>query len=235
MSAFRRSLSGGGLSLNIYRAEGSPGQVAFAVRMPRQIFPIDVPAHSGGGFRAHRHAFLAGTPGIQISWGFQRKLGAGLFGGDGFVLQSITGNGRAWIELSGEVVLYDLPPGRTLRVHPGHVGLFQESVRFDITMIKGVECGCNHYRWPAWRILWRTTRARVPMNPRLAASLTRSSDSELEEIPTAQRVADLLDPWEARFPEMSCRAGQGLCLGRVGRACARGILAVTESIIIPSW
>ena len=125
--------------MNIYRAEGSPGQVAFAARMPRQIFPINVRAHSGGGFRAHRHAFLSGTPGIQISWGVSAKARCGLFGGDGFVLQSITGNGRAWIELSGEVVPYDLPPGRTLRVHPGHVGLFQESVRFDITMIKGVE------------------------------------------------------------------------------------------------
>jgi uncharacterized protein (TIGR00266 family) len=134
----RRVAGGGTLFMTAYMAQGAPGMVAFAAKLPGQIFPLDVSPQPGGGFRAHRHGFLAGTHGIQLSLGFQQRLGAGVFGGDGFRLQAITGEGRAWIELSGEIVMYDLAPGQTLRVHPGHVGLFQESVDFGITTVKGI-------------------------------------------------------------------------------------------------
>jgi uncharacterized protein (AIM24 family) len=69
---------------------------------------------------------------------FQQSLGAGIFGGDGFVLQKLSGAGQAWIELSGEVVPYTLKAGETLRVHPGHVGMFDASIQFEITRIKGI-------------------------------------------------------------------------------------------------
>ena len=75
----------------------------------------------------HRHGFLCATPGAELSIGFQQSLGAGIFGGAGFRLQKLTGNATAWIELSGEVITYDLKPGETLRVHPGHVGMFEQS------------------------------------------------------------------------------------------------------------
>jgi uncharacterized protein (AIM24 family) len=61
-----------------------------------------------------------------------------MWGGDGFVLQKLEGQGRAWIELSGELTTYDLPPGQTLLVHPGHVGMFQGSVQFTITRMRGI-------------------------------------------------------------------------------------------------
>jgi uncharacterized protein (AIM24 family) len=70
--------------------------------------------------------------------GFQQSLGAGIFGGDGFLLQKVSGLGTAWLELGGEVVVRDLQPGETLRVHPGHVGAFQSSVSFQITRIQGI-------------------------------------------------------------------------------------------------
>jgi uncharacterized protein (AIM24 family) len=72
-------------------------------------------------------------------FGFQRRLRAGMFGGEGFVLQRVAGAGQAWIELDGEVVTYDLGPGETLRVHPGQVGMFEERVNFDITMLRGIK------------------------------------------------------------------------------------------------
>jgi len=87
----------------------------------------------------HRHGFLCATPQIQISVGFQQSLGAGIFGGDGFLLQKLSGQGIAWLELSGELVVRDLQPGETLRVHPGHVGAFQSSVAFQITTVPGIK------------------------------------------------------------------------------------------------
>lgn len=75
---------------------------------------------------------------MRVSLSFQRRLGAGIFGGAGFTLQRVSGDGYAWVELSGEVITYDLARGETLRVHPGHVGLFESSVGFDITTVRGV-------------------------------------------------------------------------------------------------
>ena len=70
--------------------------------------------------------------------GLQQSFRGGMWGGDGFVLEKLEGQGRAWVELSGELTTYDLPPGQTLLVHPGHVGMFQGSVQYTITRIQGV-------------------------------------------------------------------------------------------------
>jgi uncharacterized protein (AIM24 family) len=104
--------------------------------VPGHILPIEIAP--GRGVFVQRHGFLCAVHGVTISVGFQRKLGAGIFGGAGFVLQRLEGQGSAWIELDGEVVPYDLAPGEVLRVLPGHVGMFEEGVGFDITMLKGV-------------------------------------------------------------------------------------------------
>jgi uncharacterized protein (AIM24 family) len=87
----------------------------------------------------HRHGFLCGTPDAILTVGFQQSLGAGIFGGDGFLLQRLGGNAQAWVELGGEIVTYQLAPGEVLRVHPGHVGMFEASVGFDITSIRGIK------------------------------------------------------------------------------------------------
>ena len=137
---FKRSVMGGGsLFMTEYSAQAAPGMVAFAAKLPGQIFPIDVAPQPGMGYMGHRHAFVAGIPGVEISWGFQQSFGAGLLGGDGFRLQKISGQGRAWVELSGEVVTYDLRPGEEMKIHPGHVGLFQDTVQFNITTVKGIK------------------------------------------------------------------------------------------------
>jgi uncharacterized protein (TIGR00266 family) len=133
----KRVAGGGSIFMTEYRAFGAPGEIAFATKLPGHIVPVEVsPGHE---YMIHRHGFLCATPQIQISVGFQQSLGAGIFGGDGFLLQRLSGQGTAWLELSGELVVRDLQPGETLRVHPGHVGAFQSGVSFQITTVPGIK------------------------------------------------------------------------------------------------
>jgi uncharacterized protein (TIGR00266 family) len=135
--ALKRVAGGGSLFMTEYRATDASGDIAFATKLPGHIVPVEVgPGHE---YMIHRHGFLCTTPQIQIGVGFQQSLGAGVFGGDGFILQRLSGQGTAWLELSGELVVKDLQPGETLRVHPGHVGAFQSSVSFQITTVPGIK------------------------------------------------------------------------------------------------
>jgi uncharacterized protein (TIGR00266 family) len=131
-----RALSGGGLFMTEYSAYGSPGMVAFAAKVPGTIQQLDVPA--GHSYMIHKHGFLCGTEGVQLSIGFQKALGTGLFGGNGFILQKLAGPCQAFVELGGECVLYDLPPGQSILVHPGHIGMFQDTAGFDMTFMRGI-------------------------------------------------------------------------------------------------
>uniref|UniRef100_E6PWL6 Protein containing DUF124 n=1 Tax=mine drainage metagenome TaxID=410659 RepID=E6PWL6_9ZZZZ len=110
--ALKRVVGGGSLFMTEYRALGAPGEVAFATRVPGHIVPVEV--NPGHEYFIHRHGFLCATEQIQLSVGFQQSLGAGIFGGDGFLLQRVAGAGTAWLELSGEVVIRDLAPGERL-------------------------------------------------------------------------------------------------------------------------
>ena len=132
----KRAAGGGSIFMTEYRAMDATGELAFATKLPGHIVPVEVTP--GRDFMIHRHGFLCATSQIQISVGFQQALGAGIFGGNGFLLQKVTGQGTAWLELSGELVVRDLRPGETLRVHPGHVGAFEGSVSFQITTLPGI-------------------------------------------------------------------------------------------------
>lgn len=136
MAGLKRVVSGGSLFLTRYEAGGGQGMVAFAAKMPGRIFPLEV--GSPGGYLVHRHGWVCGTPGIVPTIGFQQGLGGALFGGEGFILQKLEGQGTAWVELSGEITSYDLAAGQTLMVHPGHVGVFQDTVQFQVTRIQGI-------------------------------------------------------------------------------------------------
>lgn len=133
---FKRVVGGGSLFMTRYTAVGAPGLLAFATKMPGHILPVEVSPQST--YMMHRHGFLCGTDGVELSVAFQQSLGAGIFGGDGFLLQKVSGSGQAWVELDGEVIPYTLSAGETLRVHPGHVGMFDASVQFEITRIRGI-------------------------------------------------------------------------------------------------
>ncbi|HEY0786088.1 MAG TPA: AIM24 family protein [Acidobacteriaceae bacterium] len=134
--AIKRVAGGGSLFMTEYRAYGAPGEIAFATRVPGHILPLEVAPNNE--HMLHRHGFLCATPNVQLGVAFQQSLGAGIFGGDGFLLQKVSGQGIAWLELSGEVVVKDLRPGETLRVHPGHVGAFESRVSFEIARIPGI-------------------------------------------------------------------------------------------------
>lgn len=135
--AFKRVVAGGSLFMTEYAAFGAPGSVSFAAKVPGHIIPVDI--QPGSELMVHRHGFMCATPQVSLTIGFQQNLGAGIFGGDGFILQRVGGQGTAWLELSGEMIQKDLAPGETLRVHPGHVGAFQTSVGFNITTVPGIK------------------------------------------------------------------------------------------------
>ena len=137
LAGLKRAIGGGSFFQTQYQCQGGgTGMVAFATKVPGQILPV--PINRGAGMLVHRHGFLCGTPGVTATAAPVPGLGAGLWGGEGFILQRLEGQGEAWIELSGEVTTYQLAPGQTILAHPGHVGLLQESVSFQITRFKGV-------------------------------------------------------------------------------------------------
>ncbi len=136
LGAFGRALSGGGLFMTEYSAALQSGVVGFAAKIPGHI--VEVAVAPGRGYLIHKHGFLCATEGVSLSTGFQQSLGAGIFGGNGFLMQRLSGACRAWVELGGEVIERSLAPGETLRVHPGHVGMLDESVAFNITMMRGI-------------------------------------------------------------------------------------------------
>ena len=127
---------GSPLLTSAYTAQGGPGTISFAAKVPGSILPVDV--GPGTEYLVHRHGFLAGTPGVEISVGFQQSFRAGIFADGGFVLHRIGGQGRAWAEMSGQVIPHELAPGESLRVHPGHVGMFQVPVAFQVVRVPGI-------------------------------------------------------------------------------------------------
>ncbi len=137
LGVLKRAVAGGTIFMSQFTAQGANGTVAFAAKMPGRILPISVA--DGRDYMVSRHGFLAATSGVQLALGFQQKLGAGIFSGNGFIMQRVGGSGVAWIELSGELVTYDLAAGESIMVHPGHVGLFEASVDLDITMVRGIK------------------------------------------------------------------------------------------------
>ncbi|MVU83822.1 TIGR00266 family protein [Nocardia sp. ET3-3] len=136
MNSLKRVAGGGGLFMTQYQATNGPGLVAFASKVPGHIVPVDI--HPQRSILVHRHGWLASTPGVNVSVALQQSIRSGLFGGDGFRLQRLEGQGRAWIELSGELTRYNLGPGQTMLVHPGHVGMFDQTVQFTMTTVPGI-------------------------------------------------------------------------------------------------
>lgn len=136
MAGLKRMAGGGGLLLTRYDAQQGSGMVTFAAKMPGRIFEIEIAP--GAGYLVHRHGWLCGTPGIVPTVGLQQSFAGGLWGGEGFILERLEGQGTAYVELAGEVTTYDLAAGQSLLVHPGHVGAFTDSISFQITRVPGI-------------------------------------------------------------------------------------------------
>ena len=135
--AFGRAFAGESMFQNRYTATGGPGMIAFASSFPGEIRAIQItPDHP---IIVQKRAFLACTPGVELSVHFQKKLGAGFFGGEGFIMQRLSGQGIAFLECDGSLVKYELAPGQSMIVDTGNVLGFTEGVDLDIQKVQGVK------------------------------------------------------------------------------------------------
>jgi uncharacterized protein (AIM24 family) len=137
MSGLKRMVAGNNLFSTTFQAVNSPGLIAFSTRMPGTILPIQV--SPGQGYFVHRHGFLCATPGVELGLGLTSTRGTPAIGRrrGGFVMTTVRGSADVWVDLSGEIVRYDLKPGETMLAHHGHVGMFSESVTYEWQQIRG--------------------------------------------------------------------------------------------------
>ena len=134
--ALGRMFSGESMFQNVYTAQNGEGMLACASTFPGEILPVQV--SPGNTIIAQKTAFLASEFGVEMSVFFQKKAGAGFFGGEGFIMQKFSGNGYVFLEIDGSVITYDLAPGQQLLVDTGNLAAIEESVKIEIQQIKGV-------------------------------------------------------------------------------------------------
>ncbi len=134
---FSKMFSGESMFQNIYTAKGAPGMITFASSFPGTIKEIRLAP--GEEFILQKSAFLAATAGVELSIHFNKKLGTALFGGEGFIMQKLSGNGIAFAEIDGDFVEYELQPGEQLVVDTGNVAGFSSTVKMDIRQVPGVK------------------------------------------------------------------------------------------------
>jgi uncharacterized protein (TIGR00266 family) len=134
LAGLQRSLTGGSFFITEFSADRG-GHIAFAPRFPGTILARQLAP--GQSLICRKETFLVAEKSISLEIAWQQRLGAGFFGGGGFILQKVTGPGVVWLDLSGELVERDLAAGERLLVHAGHVGIFEPSVGFDIQLVRG--------------------------------------------------------------------------------------------------
>ena len=133
----KRMLSGAGFFITSFANAGQDkAKVAFAAPYPGRIMPIDLSNHSGQ-LLCQKDSFLCAANGIDIDMAFNKRLGAGLFGGEGFILQKLTGDGMTFIHAGGTVIKRQLAAGEVLRIDAGCLAAFEASVKFDIEFVGG--------------------------------------------------------------------------------------------------
>lgn len=135
--AFGRMFSGESIFQNIYTASGGRGMIAFASSFPGAIRVVEITPDKP--VIVQKSAFLAATSGVELSVYFQKKLGAGFFGGEGFIMQRISGRGYAFLEIDGSAVEYELAQGQQIVVDTGNLAMMSESCQLDIQKIRGVK------------------------------------------------------------------------------------------------
>lgn len=133
---FSRALSGESIFQNIYTARGE-GMITFGSSFPGKIMPIEI--GPGREMILQKQCFLAAEQGVELSVHLNKKLGAGFFGGEGFIMQRLSGRGMAFAEIDGELVEYDLAPGQQLVVDTGNVAGFESTVSMDIQQVPGLK------------------------------------------------------------------------------------------------
>ncbi len=134
---FKRMVTGESFFITTFLYDGNDkGHVAYGAPYPGKIIPLQLD-RLGGSFLCQKDAFLCAARGIEIEVAFTRKIGAGLFGGEGFILQRLEGHGLAFVHAGGTIIQRELGPGEELRVDTGCVVAFSPSVEYDIQFIGG--------------------------------------------------------------------------------------------------
>jgi uncharacterized protein (TIGR00266 family) len=139
LGAGKRLLTGESLFMTVFLNQGgTKRRVAFGAPYPGQILPVNL-AELGGEFLAQKESFLCAAKGVSVGIAFNKRIGAGLFGGEGFIMQKLEGNGWAFMHAGGTLHERVLGPGETLRVDTGCIVGFQPSVNYDIKFVGGVK------------------------------------------------------------------------------------------------
>ena len=135
--ALGRMFSGENMFQNIYTAIGGQGMIAFASSFPGTILAFDItPTNT---IIVQKRGFLAAEAGVELSIHFNQRIGSGLFGGEGFIMQKLSGQGKAFVEIDGSVVEYELAPGQQIVVDTGILAAMTETCTMNVQQIKGVK------------------------------------------------------------------------------------------------
>ena len=135
LAGLKRAFGGGSFFITDYTAAGGKGEVAFAPRFPGKILAMELGA--GQSLVCRKETFLCAEHGVALDIVLQQRIGAGVFAGEGFILQKVTGPGTVFLDLSGEVIEKTLAAGERIRVHAGHIGMQEPTVSTDISMVGG--------------------------------------------------------------------------------------------------
>ena len=135
--ALGRMFSGESIFLNRYSAQGGPGEIAFATSFPGSIKAYDIAP--GREIVAQKSSFLASEAGVELSVFFQKKIGSGLFGGEGFIMQKLSGHGTAFLEIDGSVVEYELGSGQSIIVDTGYLAAMDATCSIEIVTVPGLK------------------------------------------------------------------------------------------------
>lgn len=137
MKGLGRALAGESLFMTTFTCRAGEGLVVFTPEAPGKV--LDVQLASGQSLICQKDAFMGAEGTAQLEMFFRKRLGAGLFGGEGFILQKVTGPGVVFLEIPGELREYTLASGELLKVDPGHIAAYEPTVDFDIMRVKGVK------------------------------------------------------------------------------------------------
>lgn len=133
---FSRAVSGESMFQNKYTAVGGVGEIAFASSVPGHILPVEISASRT--IVAQKSAYLASSPDVDLSIFFQKKIGAGFFGGEGFIMQKLSGSGIAFLEIDGSIVEYDLAQNESILIDTGYLAAMDATCSVDIETVKGI-------------------------------------------------------------------------------------------------
>ncbi|MDZ4772883.1 MAG: TIGR00266 family protein [Planctomycetota bacterium] len=195
VGAGKRIVTGESLFMTVYENKGQGKQrVAFAAPYPGKILPMDL-AQLGGELICQKDSFLCAARGVEMSIAFQKRIGVGLFGGEGFIMQRLTGDGLTFVHAGGCVHSMDLAGGETLRIDTGCVVAYQPTIDFDIQFVGGIKTalfGGEGLFFATLRGPGRVWLQSLPLS-RLADRITSASRSRKEEGSVLGGLGNLLD------------------------------------------